>query len=184
MGITMIKSNFSSPTVGVIGLGYVGLPLVMEAVAHGFQTIGFDIDNSKVDSILAGKTYLKHIPDSAVKKLADSGRFTPTTDFSRLRDIHCIIICVPTPLTAQREPDLSYITSTADSIYPHLQKGQIVVLESTTYPGTTDEVLLPLLEKSGLKCGEDFYPRLLAGAGRSWQQEFHHQPNSESSRWI
>lgn len=144
-------------TIGVIGLGYVGLPLVMEAVSHGFKTIGFDIDRTKVEMLLAGKTYLKHIPDAAVRKLADSGKFTPTTEFSRLREVQCIIICVPTPLTSHREPDLSYITSTAESIYPYLQKDQIVVLESTTYPGTTDEELLPILEKSGLKCGVDFH---------------------------
>lgn len=143
--------------VGVIGLGYVGLPLVMESVIHGFPTIGFDTDQSKVDMLLAGKSYFKRIPDTSIIDMNKEDKFVATSDFSKIKHVDAILICVPTPLTTHREPDLSYIRSTAESIYPHLKKGQIVVLESTTYPGTTDEVLLPILEKSGLKCGEDIY---------------------------
>ena len=143
--------------VGVIGLGYVGLPLSIESVAHGFPTTGFDTDKSKVDMLLAGTTYIKNISNTTISKMNESGNFEATTDFSEINRVDGIIICVPTPLTINREPDMLYIISTAESIFPHLKKGQIVVLESTTYPGTTNEVLLPILEKSGLKCGEDIY---------------------------
>ena len=143
--------------VGVIGLGYVGLPLVLASIAKGFRTIGFDIDQSKVDMLLNGKSYLKHIPVESIVKLNKSGLFDATSDFSDLKKVNAIIICVPTPLTTHREPDMTYIVSTAESIYPHLKKDHIVILESTTYPGTTDEVLLSILEKSGKKCGEDFF---------------------------
>ncbi len=143
--------------VGVIGLGYVGLPLAIESVAHGFPTIGFDTDQSKVDMLLDGKSYFERIPDTSIIDMNKEGKFEATSDFSKIKSVDAILICVPTPLTTHREPDLSYICSTAESIYPYLKKGQIVVLESTTYPGTTDEVLLPILEKSGLKCGEDIY---------------------------
>lgn len=151
------KVDRRESSIGVIGLGYVGLPLVLEFVAKGFKTVGFDIDQSKMEMIAAGKTYIKHIPDSSIAQLNTSGKFDATTDFSRIKEVDVIIICVPTPLTSHREPNLAYINSTAESIYPYLQKGQLVILESTTYPGTTDEVLLPMLEKSGLKAGKDFY---------------------------
>ena len=143
--------------IGIIGLGYVGLPLAMEVVAHDFPTIGFDIDTKKIAMLAAGKTYLKRIPESAIAGLYKKGIFTATVDFSELKNVDCIIICVPTPLTVHREPDLSYIESTAKSIVPYLHKGQIVILESTSYPGTTEEVLLPILESNGLKCGEDIF---------------------------
>ncbi|MBN1292602.1 MAG: nucleotide sugar dehydrogenase [Candidatus Latescibacteria bacterium] len=144
-------------TVGVIGLGYVGLPLVLASTARGFRTIGFDIDQTKVDMLMDGKSYLKHIPVESIEKLKKSGLFDATSDFTNLKSVDAIIICVPTPLTTHREPDMTYIVSTAESIYPHLKRGHIVILESTTYPGTTDEVLLTILEKSGLICGKDFY---------------------------
>lgn len=143
--------------VGVIGLGYVGLPLAYESLAHGFKCIGFDIDKTKVNMLHECKTYIKTITEDSIKFMNDTGKFSATSDFSKLKDVDCIMICVPTPLTKQREPDMSYIVSTGESIYPHLKKGHIVILESTTYPGTTNEVLLPILEKSGLKCGEDVY---------------------------
>ena len=143
--------------IGVIGLGYVGLPFVLASSSKGFPTIGFDIDQSKVNMLLAGESYLKHIPESSINELNGTGKFDATADFSRLQDVDAIIICVPTPLTRHREPDMSFIISTAESIYSHLKKGQIVILESTTYPGTTEEVLLPILEKSGLTCNEDIY---------------------------
>ncbi|MFC1485651.1 nucleotide sugar dehydrogenase [Candidatus Latescibacterota bacterium] len=143
--------------VGIIGLGYVGLPLVMVAVSQGFETVGFDVDEAKVAMLGRGEAYLKTIPAERIRELAGSGKFRATTDFAGIGEVDVVIICVPTPLTAHREPDLSYITSTAETIAPNLKKGQLVILESTTWPGTSDEVLAPILETSGLKCGEDFY---------------------------
>ncbi|MFC1489730.1 nucleotide sugar dehydrogenase [Candidatus Latescibacterota bacterium] len=143
--------------IGVIGLGYVGLPLAIESIASGFPTTGFDVDRSKVEKLLEGKSYIKNIAEKTIVDLNKSGKFDATTDFSVIKDVDCILICVPTPLTTHREPDMSYITSTAESITPYLKPGHIIVLESTTYPGTTDDVLMPILEKSGLKCGEDIF---------------------------
>ncbi|MFC1692756.1 nucleotide sugar dehydrogenase [Candidatus Latescibacterota bacterium] len=154
-----IKEKIDNRTycVGVIGLGYVGLPLTLVAVNQGFPTIGFDIDQSKIEMLHSGRTYVNHIPDDVINAMNKTGKFETTSDFSEINRVDAIIICVPTPLTSHREPDMSYITSTLESIYTHLKKGQLVVLESTTYPGTTDEVMLPILEKSGLRCGSDIY---------------------------
>ncbi|NOX90286.1 MAG: nucleotide sugar dehydrogenase [Calditrichaeota bacterium] len=143
--------------IGVVGLGYVGLPLLMEFVEQGFQTIGFDIDPVKVEKLNAGKSYIKHIDESRVKKVRDSKLFEATTDFTRIPEVDAILICVPTPLTKHREPDLSYITGTGETLCKHIRKGQLVVLESSTFPGTTEEVLKPILEKSGLKGDRDFW---------------------------
>jgi len=143
--------------VGVIGMGYVGLPLVQVFCDKGFNVVGFDIDKSKVERLSNGISYIKHIPSDAIAGLVASGRFQATTEYARLREMDAIIICVPTPLTKTRDPDLSFVEATARAIAANLRKGQLVLLESTTYPGTTDEVLLPILETSGLKCGEDFY---------------------------
>jgi len=143
--------------VGIIGLGYVGLPLVREFTRGGMKVLGFDIDSAKVESLQAGRSYIEHIPDEVVRRMVGSGRFSATTDFNRLGEPDVIIICVPTPLTRQREPDMTYIENTARAISKKLRKGQLVVLESTTYPGTTREVMLPILESSGLKAGKDFY---------------------------
>jgi len=143
--------------VGVVGLGYVGLPLSLSFVRAGFEVIGFDIDPRKVEGIRKGESYIHHIPSAEIQAGVASGKLRATTDFSLARDADCLIICVPTPLTAAREPDLSYITGTAHSLQPHLRQGQLVVLESTTYPGTTDECLLPILEEGGLKAGVDFH---------------------------
>ena len=143
--------------IGIIGLGYVGLPLVMEFANKGFITTGFDIDTTKIDSLLSGQSYIKHIPETDIVRLNETGNFTPTSEFIELENVEVIIICVPTPLTAHREPDLQYIVSTGNKISPHLKKDHLVILESTTYPGTTEEVLLPILEQSGLTCGKDFY---------------------------
>ncbi|MBI4613079.1 MAG: nucleotide sugar dehydrogenase [Planctomycetes bacterium] len=142
--------------VGVIGLGYVGLPLVREFVSAGFRVVGFDIDRAKIGALQAGKSYIKHIGSDLVSRIVGSGEFQPTTDFDRLSEVEAIVICVPTPLTAHREPDTSYIESTARSIAPRLKRGQLVVLESTTYPGTTRELVLPILEATGLLVEEDF----------------------------
>jgi len=143
--------------IGVVGLGYVGLPLLMEFVEEGFMTLGFDIDNKKVISLNAGKSYIKHISSERVAKVHDSNLFEATSDFSRIAETDCVLICVPTPLTKHREPDVSYIADTGEAIAKYLRKDQLVVLESSTYPGTTEELLKPILEKSGLKGDVDFW---------------------------
>lgn len=151
------KINEQKAVIGVVGLGYVGLPLLMEFVERDFKTIGFDIDIRKVDKLNDGKSYIKHIDEKRVKAVRDSGLFEATVDFERIKEVDCILICVPTPLTKHREPDVSYITGTAEAIYPYLRKGQFIVLESSTFPGTTEDVMKPILEKSALKEGKDFW---------------------------
>jgi UDP-N-acetyl-D-glucosamine dehydrogenase len=151
------KIESKEAIIGVVGLGYVGLPLVREFTRAGMRVMGFDVDASKVASLMAGKSYIEHIPSSVVAEMLAAKRFEATTDFAKLSKPDCIIICVPTPLTKQREPDMTYIEATAHAAAKTLRKGQLVVLESTTYPGTTREVMLPILEQSGLKGGKDFY---------------------------
>lgn len=143
--------------IGVIGLGYVGLPLIRAFVNAGYSTMGFDVDQSKVDKLNAGQSYIKHIDGGAITKLIKEKRFEPTSDMSRLKEADCIIICVPTPLNESRDPDLSYIEGTAHSIAKSLRKGQLIVLESTTHPTTTRENVLPILNATGLKAGEDYF---------------------------
>jgi UDP-N-acetyl-D-glucosamine dehydrogenase len=143
--------------VGIIGLGYVGLPLVLRFCEQGFKTLGFDVDSRKVNALKKGKSYIKTIPSSKIAPFVRKGHLRVTDDFSRLREPDCILICVPTPLTEKMEPDLQYIRKTTDSIQKSLRKGQLVVLESTTYPGTTEEFILPRLEATGLKVGKDFF---------------------------
>ena len=138
--------------VGIIGCGYVGLPLALRFAEAGHRVTGFDTDPPKVQMLNAGKSYIEHIQQAKIQQYVNSRHFGATADFSRLAENDAIIICVPTPLNEYREPDLSYVENTAKSIQPHLQKGQLVVLESTTYPGTTEELVLPILEKSGLRC--------------------------------
>ena len=147
--------NEKKARIGVIGLGYVGLPLVIEFCKAGFRVTGFDVDPKKVDSLKKGKSYIKHIPASRLALTASL--FTPTNDFARLSAMDCIVICVPTPLSRNREPDMSYVFNTTDMIAKYLKKGQLVVLESTTYPGTTDGDMRAILEKTGLKAGKDFH---------------------------
>ena len=144
-------------TVGVVGLGYVGLPLAVEKAKAGFKTIGFDVQKSKVDMVNAGHNYIGDVVDDDLKKIVEAGMLTATNDFSFVKDVDFIAICVPTPLDAHQQPDISYVKSSAEEIAKYLTKGTMVVLESTTYPGTTEELLKPILETSGLKCGEDFY---------------------------
>ena len=143
--------------IGIVGLGYVGVPLALAAVKAGFTVIGFDIDASRVDKLNQGKSQIKHISDAALKAAATAGKFSATADFGRLAEPDAILIAVPTPLTRHREPDLSYIEKTAEAIAPRLRAGQLIVLESTTWPGTTREVIKPILEKTGLASGKDFY---------------------------
>src|SRR5205809_4579649 len=145
-----------SATVGVIGLGYVGLPLVVEFARNGFSAVGFEVDQSKADRINAGESYIGDINSSTVTELVNAGRLRATVDFEDLKACDAIIICVPTPLRKTKEPDISYIMAAAEQIKQRLRQGQLVILESTTYPGTTDEVLLPMFEETGLKLDEDF----------------------------
>jgi len=142
-------------SIGIIGLGYVGLPLVIQFVKAGFKTTGFDIDEDKIKHLNQGKTYIKHIPDKEVKILKTQS-FKATTNFSLLKDVDCIIICVPTPLGKHNEPDLSFVLNTTNTVAKYFRKGQLIVLESTTYPGTTDVDMREILEATGLKAGQDF----------------------------
>ena len=143
---------------GVVGLGYVGLPLAVEKAKAGFKTIGFDVQSSKVDMVNAGQNYIGDVVDEDLSKLVKEGRLSASADFSRISEVDFVAICVPTPLDAHQEPDTSYVESSAKSVAQYLHKGMMVVLESTTYPGTTEELVRRILEEgSGLKCGEDFY---------------------------
>lgn len=142
---------------GVVGLGYVGLPLAVETAKAGFKTIGIDIKCQKTDWINQGHNYIGDVSDSDLKKLVEKGMLAATTDFSEMDKMDFVAICVPTPLDAYRQPDMSYVKAAAKSIAKHLHKGMMVTLESTSYPGTTEELVKPILESSGLKCGQDFY---------------------------
>jgi len=163
------KVEAKTAQVGVIGLGYVGLPLALLFARNGFTVSGFDLDPSKVTMLERGESYIRHIPETVIAEHVHKKRLRATTDFSRLRETDAILICVPTPLDVHREPDLSFVRNTAEAIAPHLRRGQLVVLESTTYPGTTEEVVLPILEKSGLHCAVSPYltdGRNVAGGDR------------------
>ncbi len=142
--------------VGVVGLGYVGLPLVLSFNKAGFRVMGFDTDPAKIRNLSEGRSYIKHIGAEKISRMMSTGRFEPTADFDRLGEPDCILICVPTPLNGHREPDLSYVMNTTHAVSRTLRPGQLVVLESTTYPCTTEEEMLPVLERTGLKAGRDF----------------------------
>lgn len=158
----MIKAAFTElitekrAVIGVIGLGYVGLPLVVEFAKHGFSSIGFEVDESKASEINAGRSYIPDVPETDVAAVTANGKLSATTDFAELAKCDAIIICVPTPLRKTKEPDMTYIMAAAREIQRSLRRGQLIILESTTYPGTTDEVLLPMFEENGLKLDEDF----------------------------
>jgi UDP-N-acetyl-D-glucosamine dehydrogenase len=141
--------------IGIIGCGYVGLPLALRFADEGQKVTGFDLDKFKIDKLNAGESYIQHIPADKIRPHVQAKRFQATTDFGMLRDMDAVLICVPTPLDERREPDLSYVEKTAQSIAPNLQRSQLVVLESTTYPGTTEELVLPILEKGGMRCPID-----------------------------
>src|ERR671913_695181 len=142
---------------GVVGLGYVGLPLAVELAKAGFRTTGIDLDERKIQAVGEGRSYIPDVATEDVKSLHAQGRLDATTDFSVVRDLDTINICVPTPLRKTKDPDMSYIVSAVEGIAKHLHPGMLIVLESTTYPGTTDEVVQPMLEATGLKAGEDFF---------------------------
>ncbi|MBN1394470.1 MAG: nucleotide sugar dehydrogenase [Pirellulales bacterium] len=143
--------------IGVIGLGYVGLPLIRTFIAAGFDNLGFDVDQSKVESLQAGRSYIEHISSEWIGQCVADGKLTPTADMERLAEADVLLICVPTPLSKSRDPDLVYVEATARQIAARLRPGQLVVLESTTYPGTTREVVLPILQQNGLLLGKDFF---------------------------
>lgn len=153
--LKMIRSR--EARVGVIGLGYVGLPLVKAFLKEGFPVMGFDIDRKKVDLLNRGRSYIRHVTAADLKSFLKSGKFLATDDFDKLRDSDAVLICVPTPLDGHRNPDLSYILKTTISVADRLRKGQLIILESTTYPGTTEDEMLPILETSGLRSGRDFF---------------------------
>ena len=138
--------------IGIIGCGYVGLPLALRFADVGHRVTGFDTDQEKIKKLNAGQSYIQHIPADKINHHVQGKRFDATTDFAKLREMDAVLICVPTPLDERREPDLSYVEKTAQSIAPNLQRNQLIVLESTTYPGTTEELVLPILEKGGLHC--------------------------------
>ncbi len=151
------KIDKKEAVIGVVGLGYVGLPLFLCFAEKGFHVLGLDIDCKKTEALAKGTSYIRHIPSSRVAKAAASGLLATTTDFSRAKECDAILIAVPTPLNKNREPDMSFIVSTCESIAPHIRRDQLIVLESTTYPGTTVEVMIPILEKNGLKVDRDFF---------------------------
>lgn len=143
--------------LGVIGLGYVGLPLAVEKAKAGYKTIGFDVQESKVHMVNVGKNYIGDVVNEDLEEIVNSGLLSATTDFAQVAKADCVCICVPTPLDEHQQPDISYVKASANSIVPYMHRDMLIVLESTTYPGTTEELLRPILEISGLKCGEDFF---------------------------
>lgn len=171
----MPDSSFSK--IAVIGLGYVGLPLSFQFARSGLKVIGLDVDSSKVEALIAGQSYIKHIDDEDIQRQHANGHFEASTDFARIQEVEAVLICVPTPLNKNREPDISAILNTGKSIAPYLKKGTLVVLESTTYPGTTDTDLRKVLEEeSGMKAGEDF------GLAYSPEREDPGNPDSQVAR--
>jgi UDP-N-acetyl-D-glucosamine dehydrogenase len=154
---TLLKRlNDKTAVIGIVGLGYVGLPLSLRFSELGYKVIGFDIDQDKIDALNKGQTYIEHIPSERIAKAIKSG-FEPSSDLSLTRSLDAVILCVPTPLTKYREPDLSFVLTTVDALLPYLRSGQVMSLESTTYPGTTEEELRPRLEKAGFVVGEDVF---------------------------
>jgi UDP-N-acetyl-D-glucosamine dehydrogenase len=151
------KIESKKAKVGILGLGYVGLPLVREFVSGGLKVLGFDVDQKKVKKLNSGKSIIKHISNKEVKNMVDSGMFSATENMSRIKTVDAVLICVPTPLTDNREPDMQYVEKSCKTISKYLQKNQLIVLESTTYPGTTRELMAPILAESGLKPGKDFH---------------------------
>jgi UDP-N-acetyl-D-glucosamine dehydrogenase len=150
------KFNYKSAKIGIVGLGYVGLPLMLRYHAVGYDVLGFDVDQQKVDMLNKGESYIEHIGVDRVKK-ANDDKWNATANFEEISNVDAIILCVPTPLGKNREPDISYVTNTMDNIAPYIKEGQVLSLESTTYPGTTEEELLPRIEATGLKVGENYF---------------------------
>ena len=158
------KLEMRTATIGVVGLGYVGLPLAAATARAGFKVIGFDVDNSKVEKLKTGRSYIGAVTDETLQSVMSDGSFRPTSDFAAFAECDVISICVPTPLTKQREPDLSFVENTTRAIAAHLRKDQLIVLKSTTYPGTTDEVMKPILEAGGYRSGRTSFSAILPNA--------------------
>ena len=178
-----MKKSFSK--ISVIGLGYVGLPLSLQFARSGVKVLGFDLDQQKVDSINAGRTYLKHFSSESIAEQVNANRFEATTDPARLSEVEAILVCVPTPLDDHREPDLSFVLDTARTIAPHLCNGVLVTLESTTYPGTTeDELRLALEEGSAMQAGIDFYLAYSPEREDPGQGRCQRENNPQSCGWI
>ena len=144
-------------TIAIVGLGYVGLPLALASAASGFRMLGLDNDSEKIASLNRGKSYIKHIADHDINTAVKSGRLRASDNFADVGNVDAIVICVPTPLTSHREPDLSFVEKTTEAIVPYVRSNQLIFLESTTWPGTTSQVMKPILERRGLKCGRDFF---------------------------
>lgn len=157
MKMLLEKIKSKDIAISVVGLGYVGLPIAVEASKSGYKVIGLDTDINKVNMINNGINYIRDIEDSDLHEVVDNGNLTATYDYSILEEIDCVIICVPTPLDKHKQPDLTFIENATKEISKHMHRDMLIVLESTTYPGTTEEFLLPILESTGLKCGEEFY---------------------------
>nr|WP_139903785.1 nucleotide sugar dehydrogenase [Clostridium thermarum] len=155
--ILLDKIKRKTATIGVVGLGYVGLPLAVEKAKAGYRVIGFDVQDKKVQMVNEGHNYIGDVVDAELAELVKEGRLRATTDFSFVKDVDAVAIAVPTPLDKFKQPDVSYVVNSTKSIAKYIHKGMLVVLESTTYPGTTEEIVKPILEESGLKCGEDFF---------------------------
>ena len=151
------KIKDKSATVGIVGLGYVGLPLAVEFAKAGYRTIGFDVQAKKVNAVNSGRNYIGDIVGDTLKNMVDGGRLSATSDFAFIKKVDAVCICVPTPLDKYQQPDISYVKGSTESVAEYVHNGMDIILESTTYPGTTEELLKPILEKGGLKCGEDFY---------------------------
>ena len=173
-----------SAIVGIMGLGYVGLPLARAFIDAGYRVIGFDVDQSKVDQLKAGKSYIGHLDSKWISGCVQNKKLDPTADMKRLNEPDAILICVPTPLTESRDPDLSYVESTARLIAERLRPGQLIVLESTTYPGTTRDVVLPILAKSGLNCGKDYLSCVQPRARGPRQSRLLGRQNPQSNRRL
>ena len=176
------KLGSRQATAAVIGLGYVGLPLAMEVAQAGFNVIGIDVDQNKINALKKSQSYILDVPESTLTTQIKSGRFTATEDFSALAKADTVSICVPTPLSKSRDPDISFIFSATEEIRKYLHAGQFIVLESTTYPGTTDELIVPELESSGLQSRQGFFPRFFPRTNRSGQYLFQHPQHSENRR--
>lgn len=155
----MLKEKLKNKTavLGVVGLGYVGLPLAVEKAKAGYHVIGFDVQSSKVEMVNSGKNYIGDVVDSDLARIVKEGYLTATSDFKKAVQVDCVCICVPTPLDRHQQPDISYVKSSVEALVPYVHKDMLIVLESTTYPGTTEELLKPILESTGLKCGKDIY---------------------------
>jgi len=169
MSVLKQKIKDRSVTLGVVGLGYVGLPLAVEKAKAGFYVIGFDVQKEKVDMVNRGHNYIGDVVNHDLEEIVKSGHLKATMDFAAVASCDCVCIAVPTPLDEHQQPDISYVRSSAESIMPYMHKDMLIVLESTTYPGTTEELLRPILEKSGYKVWRGFLPRFFSRARRSGQ---------------